>query len=773
MKFVTKPQNRVMEFDPERLTQYVARIMALYPDLDQKRLLRGVQSKLKAETVKSEEITRAIYMTALELISVEEPDWTFVASAAYLTKLYKEAAINRGYKSYHNQRYGSFYKLLKALRDKGIYKEELCDKYTYGEIQELEKEMVVERDNLLTYIGLLTLDERYLTGDYDKKTLELPQERWMVIAMQLMIHEPAETRIELVKEAYWALSNLYMTVATPTLSNSGKAKGGQLSSCFIDTVPDDLRGIYDSNTDIATLSKGGGGIGTYVGKVRARGSDIRGYKGKSSGIVPWIRQINNTSTSVDQLGTRPGAVAVYLDVWHKDIMSFLDLKLNTGDERMRAHDIFQGVCLPDLFMEAARDDADWHLFCPHEVKNVMGWSLEDSYDEQKGKGTFRDRYQQCVEHPTLSRITVPALDIMARIMISQLETGTPFMFYRDTVNRANPNKAHGMIYSSNLCTEIAQNMSATQIITEYLEIDEDGSQIIVTRKKPGDFVVCNLSSVNLGRAVPDDVLERLIAIQVRMLDNVIDINRIEVLQAQLTNQLYRAVGLGTFGFHHLLALKKLRWESEEAVAFNDALYETVAFLAIRASMELAKEKGAYMRFAGSEWATGQYFVDRGYVALDEAGVIVPIPGKEDWYDLCLDVMQHGIRNGYLMAIAPNGSTSIIAGSTASVDPVYSLMAYEEKETYKIANPVPNLSTATRWYYKSAFDIDQHWSIRHAATRQVHIDQAQSFNLYVHPEIDAFEMLDLHLDAWDSGLKSTYYVRNKANEMPEECESCSA
>jgi len=525
-----------------------------------------------------------------------------------------------------------------------------------------------------------------------------------------------------------------------------------LSSCFIDTVDDSLQGIYDSNTDIARLSKMGGGIGAYLGKIRARGSSIRGYENKSSGVIPWIRQLNNTAVSVDQLGTRKGSVAVYLDIWHKDILAFLDLKLNNGDERLRAHDVFPGVCIPDIFMEAVEKREEFHLFDPHEVRQVMGYSLEDFYDEEVGRGSFRTKYEECVAHPTLSRITVPAIDIMKRILISQLETGTPFMFYRDTVNRANPNKHQGMIYSSNLCTEILQNMSATIVKEETME---DGE--IIIRKTPGDFVVCNLSSINLGRAVPDDVLERLIPIQIRMLDNVIDINQIEVLQAQRTNKRYRAIGLGTFGLHHLLARKEIKWESEEAIQYNDRLYEKINYLAIRASMELAREKGAYPLFEGSEWENGNFFTQRSY-------------DSSEWKQLAADVAENGLRNGYLFAVAPTGSTSIIAGSTPSIDPVYELISYEEKTTYKVANPAPDLSPQTIWYYKTAFHIDSHWSIRQAAARQRHIDQGQSFNFYVRPDIHAKEFLNLHMEAWKNGLKTTYYVRSRAVEM-DECEAC--
>ncbi len=299
--------------------------------------------------------------------------------------------------------------MLKGLWQKGLYTPVLTEKYSKDDLLVLGKLIEPERDKLFTYIGLKTFMDRYVAVDFNKKPVELPQERWLVIAMTLMQDE-TEKRLEKVAESYWAMSGLYMTVATPTLSNAGKPHG-QLSSCFIDTVDDSLQGIYDSNTDIANLSKYGGGIGVYMGKVRSRGSSIRGFKGASSGVLPWIKQLNNTAVSVDQLGQRQGAIAVYLDVFHKDIFTFLDLKLNNGDERMRAHDIFTGVCLPDIYMEQVEARGDWHMFDPHEVREVMGYSLEDFYDEKRGEGSFREKYEECVNHPELSRETVPAIDI--------------------------------------------------------------------------------------------------------------------------------------------------------------------------------------------------------------------------------------------------------------------------------------------------------------------------------------------------------------------------
>ncbi|WP_051353339.1 ribonucleoside-diphosphate reductase subunit alpha [Thalassobacillus devorans] len=704
-------------------------------------------------TISNDEQANQLILESLALIDEQNPDWTYFAAELQLEQMYRTAANNRN----NRKPYRDFHRMITSMIEEGIYDPNLLESYTISEITELEQAILPERDTLLTYIGLKTLHDRYLAKDKQGRLFELPQERFMIIAMTLMKKEKKSQRLPLIKEAYWALSNLYMTVATPTLANAGKSYG-QLSSCFIDTIDDSLQSIFDSNTDTANLSKHGGGIGVYLGKIRGRGSDIKGFSGVSSGVIPWMKQLNNTAVSVDQLGQRQGAIAVYLDVWHKDIFSFLDARLNNGDERQRTHDLFSGVCIPDIFMEAVEARDDWYLFDPHEVKEIMGFSLEDYYDENKGKGMFREKYQACINHPDLTKQCIPAIEIMKRIMVSQLETGTPYMFYRDEVNRKNPNGHAGMIYCSNLCTEITQNQSPTIQEEQYVK---EGKLHIV--RNPGDFVVCNLSSINLGKAVPENVLERLIPIQVRMLDNVIDQNTIPVMQAKLTNQKYRSIGLGTFGWAHLLALKQIKWESEEAVHYTHEVYEKIAYYTIQASMDLAKEKGSYPAFQGSDWETGEYFTKRDLRS----------NSKIDWENLQRDVAEHGIRNGYLMAIAPNSSTSLIAGSTASIDPIFKKFYSEEKKDYKIPVTAPDLSPETYWYYKAAHEIDQHTSIKQNSARQKYIDQSISFNFYVKNTIKAKELLHLHLSAWKNGLKTTYYTRSTSSQQDFECESCSS
>jgi ribonucleoside-diphosphate reductase alpha chain len=632
------------------------------------------------------------------------------------------------------------------LTELGLYGAYILEHYTKDQIDQLAAYIRPERDNLFNYIGLKTLADRYLIRGRNKQTLELPQELFMGVAMHLAMLE--KDQMKWAKQFYDVLSRLEMTVATPTLANARKPHH-QLSSCFIDTVPDNLWGIYNVDQSFAQVSKHGGGMGIYVGKVRSRGSNIRGYKGVAGGVVPWIKNYNNTAVAVDQLGVRSGAVAVYLDIWHKDIFDFLDLKTNNGDDRMKAHDIFPGVCIPDLFMKQVQARSSWYLFDPYEVRQVMGFSIEDSWGEE-----WERNYAACIENENLSKQEVPAIDIMKKILASCFETGTPFVFYRDTVNRANPNKHAGMIYCSNLCTEICQNMSSSELITTA---HEDG--MITTKVQSGDFVVCNLSSLNLGRAYSREQIERVVTVQMRMMDNVIDLNYYPIPQAEITNKKYRAVGLGTSGYHQMLAQLHITWESAAHLEKADELYEWINYCAIRGSMEIAKEKGAYPAFAGSEWATGEYFTQRDYTS-------------SEWQSLRTEVAQYGVRNAWMFAIAPTASTSLIAGSTAGTDPIFNKFFVEEKKNAVIPQTAPNLSADTTWYYKEAHKIDQLWSIQAAGIRQRHIDQAQSFNLYITPEISAKQFLQLYMSAWEHGVKTVYYCRNKSLEV-EDCVSCSA
>lgn len=709
------------------------------------------------------EIQKTLIQTAIEkVIAVEEDaygnqvkkthtNWQYVAARLLAYDLYKEAAIYRGYNHFG---YGSYEALFEKLIEMGLYGVYLKENYTMEEVRELAAYIKPERDELFNYEGIKLLNDRYLVKGFNKEVLELPQERFLTIAMHLAIPE-GRKKVHYAKAFYDLLSQLKMTVATPTLANAGTAFY-QLSSCFISTVGDNLWSIYDVNQKFSQVSKHGGALGIYLGKVRALNSEIRGVKNSSGGVIPWARLYNDTAVAVDQLGRRKGSASVTLDIWHKDIYDFLDLRTNNGDDRRKAHDIFPAVSIPDLFMERLERRENWSLFDPYMVQRVMGYSLEDTYDEVDKK-SFTEKYLACEANPQLERITVPCLEVMKKIMISAVETGTPFIFFRDTVNRANPNKHAGMIYASNLCHEIAQNMSESILLEETI-VDDKGQAEIITKVKAGDMVTCNLNSVNLGKVELEE-LKECIPLQIRMLDNVITLNKLPVKEAIVTSDKYRAIGLGTSGYHHYLANHNIMWESEEHLEVADKLFEEIAYQAIKASMELAKEKGAYAAFEGSTWQTGEYFEERGYTS-------------PRWQALREDVAKYGLRNGYMMAVAPTGSTSNIANTTAGIDPIFKKFFIEEKKGSFTPKTAPDLCAENFWLYKEAHHIDQSWSIKACGIRQRHIDQAQSFNLYITPEISAKDILNMYMEAWRNGVKTLYYIRNQSLEM-DECTSCSS
>lgn len=698
----------------------------------------------------SDERLSALVKAAVELTTQEAPDWEFIAARLLNFQLTEKQEKQARISDIH-----SFYEKLRYLTNEGLYGSYILDSYSQQEIEEAAGFICPERDKLFNYSGLDLLSKRYLIRTHSHEPMESVQEMYLGIALHLAMPEKRD-RLQWVRKFYDLLSKLEVTMATPTLSNARKPYH-QLSSCFIDTVPDSLEGIYRSIDNFAMVSKFGGGMGMYFGKVRAAGGNIRGFKGVAGGVIRWMKLVNDTAVAVDQLGMRQGAVAVYLDVWHKDLPEFLQLRTNNGDDRMKAHDIFPSVCYPDLFWQMAKEDLNkqWYLFCPNEIMTIKGYCLEDYYGEE-----WEKRYWDCVNDPRLSRRTISIKDIVRLVLRSAVETGTPFTFNRDIVNRANPNAHQGIIYCSNLCTEIAQNMSAIESVSTEVRT-EDGDTVVVKTVRPGDFVVCNLASLSLGHLPLEDeeLMKEKVATVVRALDNVIDLNFYPIPYAQITNHRYRSIGLGVSGYHHALAIRGIRWESEEHLNFIDKVFERINYAVIEASAELAKEKGRYTYFEGSDWQTGDYFTKRGYTS-------------SAWKELSEKVANYGMRNAYLLAIAPTSSTSIIAGTTAGTDPVMKRFFLEEKKGAMLPRVAPSLSDKTFWIYKGAYLIDQTWSIRAAGIRQLHIDQSQSLNLYITNDFTMKQVLNLYLLAWECGVKTVYYVRSKSLEV-EECESCAS
>lgn len=697
-----------------------------------------------------QERIQILVKAASELMDKDAIEWEYIAARIQNTYLLhelkkREEALNMT----------TFYDKLKVLTQNGLYAKEVLEGYSKEEIEKAATFMIPERDEVVTISGLEMLVGRYMIKSHHHELLENMQEMFLGVALFLALREKPEVRLDWVNRFYYMLSTLKVTMATPTLANARKPFH-QLSSCFIDTVPDDLTGIYRSISNFAEVSKFGGGMGLYFGKVRANGSDIRGFEGAAGGVIRWIRLANDTAVAVDQLGVRQGAVAVYLDAWHRDLPEFLALRTNNGDDRMKAHDVFPAVCYPNYFWEQVRDniEGDWYLMCPHQIRKAKGYNLEDSFGDE-----WTERYLDCIQDRRIQKRVIKIKDIVRLIVKSAVETGTPFAFNRDIVNEANPNSHKGIIYCSNLCTEIAQNMSAIETVSQTIET-KDGDEVVVNVTKPGDYVVCNLASLNLGKLDVNDQteLEEIISSAVRALDNVIDLNYFPVPYAEINNLHYRPIGLGVSGYHHMLAKNNISWETEKHLKFVDEVFENINYYAVKASMENAKEKEPYDYFPGSDWATGAYFEKRAY-------------NSERWAALEKEVEENGLRNGYLLAIAPTASTSIIAATTPGIDPIQNRFYYDEKKKGLVPRVAPELNEENYWLYKGAHELDQTYSVRANGIRQRHIDQAQSMNFYITNDYTFRQILDLYIKSWENGVKTVYYIRSKSLEV-EECESCS-
>jgi len=750
--------------------------------------------------ITTKEIQQLLIKTAAEKVSAERPDWTYTAARLLLYDLYKEVAHLRGYPirdnlgKYRPYNSNSFFSLIKNLAERGIYGEYLLEYYSEEDIHKLARYIKPERDMLFTYTGIKILYDRYLVRDEEGRVIELPQEMYMLVAMTLAIPEKREERVKWAKRFYDLLSEHKITVATPTLMNA-RRPFRQLSSCFVLTVDDDLYDIFDNIKKAGMISKFAGGLGIYIGKIRATGAPIRKFKGASSGIIPVVKLINDTMTYVDQLGMRKGSASITLDIWHKDILDFLEIKTNVGDERKKAHDIHPAVSIPDIFMKRLRNREDWTLIDPYyardyitkklyrskykEVKPVPGThyyvgikadgsqdilepkGLEDFYGEE-----FEKWYTELERNlPDVAKKKVNSFELWKRLITVAFETGEPYIFFRDEANRKNPNKHAGMVYSSNLCHEIVQTMSISKHEKPVLD-PETGA--ITYKKQAGDLPVCNLGSINLGKVYTEEAIKETLPILVRILDNVIEMNYYAIPEAEYTNRKYRAIGIGVSNYHYCLVKNGIKWESEEHLRFADKLFELIAFYSLKGSLELAKERGKYELFEGSDWSKGIFFgrtIDEILEDSRNNGNNLP------WKELAEEIKRYGIRNAYLLALMPTGSTSLILGATPSIDPIFARF-YKEENMSGILPQVPPEINRFFWHYKSAYTIDQEWSIKAAAVRQKWIDQAQSLNLFIDPQnIDGPRLSKLYQLAWELGLKTVYYLRSRSIVDIEECEVC--
>ncbi|NPA55559.1 MAG: ribonucleoside-diphosphate reductase subunit alpha [Epsilonproteobacteria bacterium] len=782
---VTKRDGRIERLDITKIQKYTSSACANLDGVDQSELELDAKIQFR-DLISTEEIQQTLIKTAVDKIDVHRPNWTFVAARLFLYDLYHKVSRWDGYNHLRDyfQRGEAEGRIVVGLKEK-------------YDLDDLNDYIDPQRDLQFTYLGIKTLYDRYLLKDKHNNPIELPQHMFMAIAMFLAQNE--DNPQEWAKKFYDILSKFEVMAATPTLSNARTTRH-QLSSCYVGSMNDNIEGIFDDYKEMALLSKFGGGIGWDFSKIRALGSFIDNHKSAAGGVIPWLRITNDIAIAVDQLGTRKGAIAVYLEPWHMDVMDFLELKKNSGEERRRAHDLFPALWINDLFMKRVKDDDFWTLFDPYEVRD-----LTDVYGAE-----FEKRYEAYEQDPNITKHRVKAKELWKKILMEYYETGNPFLCFKDNANIRNQNHHSGIIRSSNLCTEIYQNTTPNhykiKVIyedgsielfeeEEIVEIDGGfkkpakklssidtmhGKKIYITEKEKinGMTAVCNLASVNLSKIHTKEDFARVVPIAIRMLDNVIDLNFYPDKKVKDTNLKNRAIGLGVMGEAELLASKQIEWGSDEHFSMIDELMENFSYFTIKASIALAKEKGSYAEFEGSNWSKGILPID---TANSEAKKLVQrdlfAPHCCDWEGLKEEV-KGGIRNGYLMAIAPTSSISILSGTTQTIEPVYKKKWYEENLSGLIPNVVPNLSLETWNYYKTAYEIDQKLLVKAAAIRQKWIDQGQSLNIFIDPKTASGKYLhEIYLLGWQLGIKSFYYLRSKSPEHEEvvdrsvECMGC--
>ena len=746
-----------------------------------------VDAQIKfVDGMKSSDIQDSLIKTAVEKIDIDVPNWTFVAARLFLFDLY-----HRGGKATKGEK-GSPYSHLSKYIEAGVSAGKIFPTLAEGyNLEKLNDAIDKDRDMQFNYLGIKTLYDRYLIKNKDGDPIELPQHMFMGVAMFLAKNEKPEAKDDLAIKFYDVISKFEVMLATPTLSNA-RTNRHQLSSCYIGSSPDNIEGIFDGYKEMALLSKYGGGIGWDWNQIRSLGGSIDGHKSAAGGTVPFLKITNDIAIAVDQLGTRKGAIAVYLEPWHMDIMDFIDLKKNSGEERRRAHDLFPALWISDLFMQRVLEDSYWTLFDPVEVKDLSEYFGEE----------FTAKYIAYENSDSVTKNRIKAKDLWKKILTSYFESGSPFLCFKDSANKANPNQHAGHIRSSNLCTEIFQNTNPnhykikiefedgtiktfeeedlvvvdggiTKKANKVTALDSiNGKKIFIVEKQKidGDTAVCNLASINLSRINRSEDIKRVVPIAVNMLDNVIDLNFYPLRKVKATNLKSRAIGLGVMGEAEMLANSKISWGSNEHFKKIDEIMECISYNTILASSNLAIEKGSYPTFDGSNWSKGIMPHDHTPQAVNAIVNKDLFDSSCDWDFLREKVKKDGMRNGYLMAIAPTSSISILVGTTQAIEPVYKRKWFEENLSGLIPVVAPKLSPDTWSFYTPAFEIDQLQVVKAAAIRQKWIDQGQSTNIFMSLDKASGKYLhEIYVLAWKLGLKSTYYLRSQSPEAKNDVE----
>jgi len=773
---VKKRNGKLEEFDVEKINKCVYRACAGIDgnNVSASEVILDAQLQLY-DKITTKEIDEALILSARAKIE-KEPNYSNVAAALAVNALYKEVFRESVDSDTFDLQYKkSFVQGVKKLVKNEILNEKLLE----YDLKKLSEAIDPSRDEKFKYLGLQILIDRYFIR-INNKIIESPQAFWMRIAMGLALNE--DNKEERAIEFYNLFSNLLYTPSTPTLFNSGTTHS-QLSSCYLNTFDDSIDGIFEGVWQEARKSKYAGGLGFDVTNFRASGAYIKGTNGISGGLVPWLKILNDTLVAVNQGGKRPGAGCAYLEPWHLDFEDFLNLRRNTGDERLRCHDMNTASWVPDLFMEKVKQDADWYMFCPsdcRELHEAYGEDFKESYDY----------YCQKAEEGDLKNFRkIKAKELWKKMLKVLFETSHPWVTFKDPSNIRYSNQHQGTVHSSNLCTEILLHTKPSQY--------KDGEKIEI-----GETAVCNLGSVNLKNHLKDgglnkELLASTIKTAIRLLDNVIDLNFYPTKEAENANMQHRPIGLGMMATHDVLQILDIQYDSDKAVKFVDELTEFFSYNAILSSSELAKERGSYKTYSGSLWEKGKLPIDTYNNLLDfrKKSSKSPVRGKLDWKKVREHILKYGIRNSNTMAIAPTATIGYINGVEQSIEPNFSVMfVYECKSgNFYVVNEQfvndmkkeglwsPQLAEAVKEVdgdvmlldipkkyqekYKTAFDRDMFKLIECNAARQKWIDQGISFNLY-NKGTSLKYLNDIYMAAWEAGLKTTYYLRNRGASKVE-------
>ncbi len=758
---VTKRDGRQERFDEAKLHTTLMRAADGYESiLDPNSIVAKVQQEMY-EGIKTKDIQDVLIMVTRSMIE-RDPGYSTIAARLLLQTMYREVLGDIDFARFEEEYRTAF---MRAI-ERGVQIGQFDPRMLEFDLKSLAEALIIERDRDFKYLGLQTLQSNYLSKEHgNRKLLETPQIFWMRVAMGCALAEKTqEERSAQAVEFYEIMSSMYYTPSSPTLYHAG-LKLAQLSSCFLSTVPDDLHAIFKEYSNGAQLLKYAGGLGVDWTPVRATGSLVKATGVESQGVIPFLKIANDVTISINRSGRRRGAAAVYLEYWHADIEDFIELRKNTGDERRRAHDLNTAVWIPDLFMKRLEEDGYWSLFSPSDVPDLhdlYGRKFEEAYIkyEQMGEAGQLGMYRR-----------IRAADLWKKHLTMLFESGHPWITWKDPSNIRSPQDHVGVVHSSNLCTEITLNTSATET------------------------AVCNLGSINLAKFIENgmfnrELVARIIPVAMRMLDNVIDVNFYPTEETKRSNMRHRPVGLGLRGLQDALYKLNINFDSDEAVRFSDESMEAIAYHAILASSLLAKERGTYETYKGSKWDRGILPQDTLNLLEQERGVKIDVPRHEtlDWQLVRQAVRAWGMRNSNTMANAPTASTANIAGCYPTIEPIYknlyvkSNMAGDfmvvneflvedlkklgmwnadmlEKIKYYDGSiqDIEEIPPMLRMKYKEAFEIESQWLIKAAAYRGRWIDQSQSLNIF-YGGTSGRVLSDIYRYAWSLGLKTTYYLR---------------